>query len=117
MRIIFLNRYFYPDHSATSQMFSDLAFFLAGASHAVCVVTSCKRYDDAAAMLPTHACIDGVEVHRVRAARFGRENRIGRAADYATFYLAAGWRLWRIAHAGVFGCLHGNIEFTVEFPQ
>ena len=27
MRVIFLNRYFYPDHSATSQMLSDLAFF------------------------------------------------------------------------------------------
>ena len=30
MRIIFLNRYFHPDHSATSQMLSDLAFGLAG---------------------------------------------------------------------------------------
>ncbi|MGP1680246.1 MAG: hypothetical protein ACTS6J_24200 [Burkholderiales bacterium] len=47
-RIVFLNRYFYPDHSATSQMLSDLAFFLAGAGVEVCVVTSCQRYDDAA---------------------------------------------------------------------
>ena len=31
MSVIFLNRYFYPDHSATSQMLSDLAFFLPGA--------------------------------------------------------------------------------------
>ena len=30
-RIVFINRYFYPDHSATSQMLSDLAFFLATA--------------------------------------------------------------------------------------
>ena len=49
MRVIFLNRYFYPDHSATSQMLSDLAFFFADAGHDVCVVTSCQRYDDAAA--------------------------------------------------------------------
>jgi len=32
MRAIFLNRYFYPDHSATSQMLSDLAFFCPGYS-------------------------------------------------------------------------------------
>src|ERR1039458_3321864 len=100
MRVIFLNRYFYPDHSATSQMLSDLAFFLAGAGHAVCVVTSCQRYDDAAAVLPARELIDGVEVHRVRTTRFRRDKLVGRAARYATFYLAAGWRLWRIARAG-----------------
>ncbi|MBE0622165.1 MAG: glycosyltransferase family 4 protein [Burkholderiales bacterium] len=100
MRVIFLNRYFYPDHSATSQMLSDLAFFLAAAGHEVCVVTSCQRYDDPAAMLPPHERVDGVEVFRVRTTRFGRDNLLGRASDYATFYLAAGWRLWRIARSG-----------------
>ena len=100
MRVIFLNRYFYPDHSATSQMLSDLAFFLADVGYEVCVVTSCQRYDDAAAILPPRERIDAVEVHRVRTTRFGRDNLIGRAADYASFYLAAGWKLWRIARAG-----------------
>jgi glycosyltransferase involved in cell wall biosynthesis len=100
MRVIFLNRYFYPDHSATSQMLSDLAFFMAGTGVEVCVVTSRQRYDDAAAILPARERIDGVDVHRVRTTRFGRDNLLGRAADYATFYLAAGWRLWRIARAG-----------------
>ena len=100
MRVIFLNRYFYPDHSATSQMLSDLAFFLAGAGHEVCVVTSRQRYDDAAALLFPRERIDGVEVHRVRTTRFGRDHLAGRSADYASFYLAAGWRLWRIARAG-----------------
>ena len=28
MRVIFVNRYFYPDLSATSEMLSDLAFAL-----------------------------------------------------------------------------------------
>jgi glycosyltransferase involved in cell wall biosynthesis len=100
MRVIFANRYFYPDHSATSQMLSDLAFYLAGAGIDVCVVTSCQRNDDATAVLPERERIDGVDVHRVRTTRFGRDNLVGRAADYATFYLAAGWRLWRIARAG-----------------
>lgn len=99
-RIIFINRYFHPDYSATSQMLSDLAFFLAGAGLEVCVVTSGQRYDDAAAVLPLRERIDGVEVQRVRTTRFGRGQLFGRALDYATFYLAAGWRLWRIARAG-----------------
>ena len=100
MRLVFVNRYFHPDHSATSQMLSDLAFFLAGAGHEVRVVTSGQRYDDPAATLPPHERVDGVEVFRVRTTRFGRDKLLGRAADYATFYLAAGWRLWRIARAG-----------------
>jgi glycosyltransferase involved in cell wall biosynthesis len=100
MRVIFLNRYFYPDHSATSQMLSDLAFFLAANGHEVCVVTSSQRYDDAAAGLAQRERVDGVQVHRVRTTRFGRDKLVGRALDYATFYLAAGWRLWRIARAG-----------------
>ena len=81
MRVIFLNRSFSPDHSATSQMLSDLAFFMAGAGVEVCVVTSCQRYDDAAAILPTRERVDGVEVHRVRTTRFGRDQLVGRAAD------------------------------------
>ena len=100
MRIIFLNRYFYPDYSATSQMLTDLAFFLADAGHDVCVVTSCQRYDDPAADLPLCERIAGVEVQRVRTSRFGRGQLAGRALDYASFYLAAGWRLWRVACAG-----------------
>ena len=99
-RIVFINRYFYPDHSATSQMLSDLAFFMASAGHEVCLATSCQRYDDAAAVLPARERVDRVEVHRVRTTRFGRDNLLGRAFDYAIFYLAAGWRLWRIARAG-----------------
>ncbi len=100
VRLIFLNRYFHPDHSATSQMLSDLAFFLAGAGHAVSVITSGQQYDDAAACLPACEVTLGVQVHRVRTTRFGRANLLGRAADYASFYLTAGWRLWRLARAG-----------------
>ena len=97
MRIIFLNRYFFPDHSATSQMLSELAFYLAESGHSVAVITSRQRYDDAAALLPASERIRGVEVHRVRTTRFGRAHLPGRAADYASFYLTAGWRLWRLA--------------------
>jgi hypothetical protein len=33
--VIFVNRYFYPDHSATSVILSDLAFHLVGFGHVV----------------------------------------------------------------------------------
>ena len=38
-RLIFVNRFFCPDHSATSQILSDLAFDLADAGREVHVVT------------------------------------------------------------------------------
>ena len=89
MHIVFVNRYFHPDHSATSQMLSDLAFFLAEGGHAVEVVTSRQRYDDADALLAIAETVRGVHVHRVDTTRFGRDRLVGRAADYASFYAAA----------------------------
>src|SRR5882757_2971850 len=59
-RIIFLNRYFYPDHSATSQILTDLAFHLAGCGIGLRVITSRQRYDDPQAHLPEAESIGGV---------------------------------------------------------
>ena len=44
--------------------------------------------------------VDGVEIHRVWTSWFGRGNLVGRAFDYATFYLSAAWRLWHLARRG-----------------
>ena len=100
MRIIFLNRYFYPDHSATSQILSDLAFHLAARGKDIHIVTSQQFIDDPAAQLPS--------TKRSAACRFtGSPPRdlvvpdlIGRALDYLSFY----WSMWRrvmsLARAG-----------------
>jgi len=99
-RIIFLNRFFFPDHSATSQILSDLAFHLAGVGGDIHVVTSQQRYDDSRAGLPASEEIRGVTVHRVPTTRFGRSNLVGRGFDYASFY-ASLWRaVNRIARPG-----------------
>jgi len=37
-RLIFVNRFFFPDHSATSQILSDLAFHLADTGREVHVI-------------------------------------------------------------------------------
>lgn len=90
-RIIFLNRYFYPDHSATSQILSDLAFHLAAFGREVHVITSRQRYDDPGSKLPARESSAGLEIHRVASTRFGRSGLVGRALDYASFYVCA-WR-------------------------
>jgi len=88
-RIIFLNRFFFPDHSATSQILTDLAFHLAGCGIDVHVVTSQQRYDDPCARLPEVDSIGGVAIHRMPTTRFGRSALIGRGFDYFSFYIAA----------------------------
>jgi hypothetical protein len=100
VKLIFLNRFFHPDRSATSRMLSDLAFALAERGRAVCVITSRQRYDAPADTLPPTETVHGVSVYGVWTSRFGRANLLGRAIDYATFYLSAAWRLWRLARSG-----------------
>src|SRR4051794_650544 len=94
-RVLFVNRFFHPDHSATSQMLSDLSFHLAERGWAIEVVTSRQRYDDARAKLPACETVHGVAVRRVWSTRFGRGFLTGRAADYATFYISAFFALLR----------------------
>jgi len=100
VKIVFLNRYFFPDHSATSQMLSDLAFHLATHGQLVHVITSRQRYDDPAAALPRFEVVRGVAVHRVWTSRFGRDRLPGRALDYLTFYLSAATRLAGLLRKG-----------------
>jgi len=97
VKLIFINRFFYPDHSATSQMLSDLAFALAADGHKVSIIASRQRYDAPEEILAPHEAIDGVEIHRVRTTHFGRSNLLGRAIDYLTFYLAAAAAVWQQA--------------------
>ena len=100
MKLIFLNRFFFPDHSATSQILTDLAFDLARDGSDVHVITSRQRIDEPSAALPPEESESGVHIHRVRTTRFGRGNLAGRAIDYATFYASAGMKLWSLARAG-----------------
>ena len=89
MRVVFVNRYFHPDHSATSQIVSDLAFHLAARGWSVGAITSRQRYDDAGAQLAARENVSGVDIHRVWSSRFGRHFLPGRFLDYATFYVSA----------------------------
>jgi colanic acid biosynthesis glycosyl transferase WcaI len=85
-RLIFLNRFFFPDHSAPSQILSDLAFYLASLGRDVHVVTSTQIYDDARAALAVSEIIGDVHVHRVPSTGFGCATLLGRSIDYLLFY-------------------------------
>lgn len=97
MRVVFLNRYFFPDHSATSQLLSDIAFYLAARGHEVHVLSSRQLYDAPEASLASFEQVQGVWVHRVWTSHFGRTNLAGRAADYLSFYVTATLKLLSLA--------------------
>jgi colanic acid biosynthesis glycosyl transferase WcaI len=98
--VVFVNRYFHPDHSATSQIASALAFHLAARGWEVAAVTGRQRYDDAGARLRS-GMESGVRVERVWSTRFGRAGLAGRAVDYVTFYASAFFALLRHRRAVV----------------
>src|SRR5262249_45043933 len=90
-RLVFVNRFFFPDHSATSQILTDLAFYLADAGREVHVVTSQQTYDQPKVRLPDRETTRGVHIHRVATTHFGRSTLAGRGIDYLSFYFA----MWR----------------------
>jgi len=100
MAVMFVNRFCHPDHSATSQMLSDLAAGLAARGLSVTMLASRLRYDDAAVRLPAQEEWRGVRIRRLWTSGFGRRHLIGRALDYLTFYVGLPWALWRTLHAG-----------------
>jgi colanic acid biosynthesis glycosyl transferase WcaI len=99
-RLIFINRYFHPDQSATSRLLSDLAFALADAGHNILILTGQQCYDDPDARLPAREIRGRVKVHRLSGTRFGRITLLGRAIDYVSFYVSMALSLLRLARAG-----------------
>ncbi len=99
-KIVFVNRYFCPDQSATSQLLTDLALALASCGFTVHVICSRQRYDDAAVRLAPQESIGEVTVHRIWTTRFGRTRLPGRALDYASFYWSSAFAMLRLLRGG-----------------
>ena len=100
MKVVLVNRFFHPDHSATSQHFGDLAGHLAREGFEVVVITSRQRIDDARAKLAPVVEHQGVSVQRVWSTSLGRRNTGARALDYLSFALAARRRVRQICQPG-----------------
>jgi glycosyltransferase involved in cell wall biosynthesis len=99
-RIVFVNRFFHPDLSATSQILTDLARRLHDLGFEVHVVCSRLRYQSADERLPGDETVDGVRVHRVWSTGFGRSSLSSRALDYLSFYPAAMLEVGRLLRRG-----------------
>jgi colanic acid biosynthesis glycosyl transferase WcaI len=95
MRLLILNQFFYPDHSATSQLMTDLAESLVGRGMQVTALASRGRYNGGERLAPSEEYM-GVRVERAWATGFGKGSVGGRLADYLTFYLGAAWKLFAL---------------------
>lgn len=87
-RFLFINQFFWPDASATSQILTDLAVGLAARGHQVHVVCSAGGYNRA---VNSETLPKNIVVHRVAAFPFTR-GTFGRMVSYASFYVMAGAR-------------------------
>jgi glycosyltransferase involved in cell wall biosynthesis len=99
-RIIFVNRYFHPDLSATSQILTDLARDLSVKGMDVHIMTGTQAYDDPSRVYPRSGQMGSVKVKRIASSRFGRARLSGRLLDYLTFYVGAAWHLLRTVRPG-----------------
>jgi glycosyltransferase involved in cell wall biosynthesis len=99
MKLVFVNRFFFPDISATSQILTDLAVHLADRAEVI-IITSRQAYGDAKARLAPQETVQGVSVRRIWTSSFGRTGALGRAVDYLTFYLSAFWSLLQFVGRG-----------------
>jgi hypothetical protein len=103
LTLYLINRFFYPDFSATSQMLTDLATGLAG-EYDVTVVTSRALCNDPVAKLERRNDYKGVEILRLNTTRWGRAGLWGQALDYLSFHVRQtihrGCRLNPIGNSG-----------------
>jgi len=85
-KIIFINRFFFPDHSATSQILSDIAFHLAKKNYCVSIIASRGFYGDNKSYIDAFETINGVKIYRVYKPSFDRKSLVGRTIDYLFMY-------------------------------
>jgi len=95
MRLIILNQFFYPDHSATSQLMTDLAESLVERGVAVTALAGRGRYTGGEKLSPRED-YKGVRIERAWSTGFGKRSIAARISDYLSFYLGASWKLLRL---------------------
>lgn len=98
-RLIFVNRFFYPDESATSLMLSDLVFGLKLQGADRLVVTSAAQYTGSGARQRRDE-VDGVMIHRLASVPVGQQSLAGKALNFIAFYLLSFVAVVRLARAG-----------------
>ena len=90
-RVVFVNRFYWPETTATAQLLTDLATATAARGLPVIVITS--RAAGSAA--PSRETTDGVEIVRISTPRLGEGALLGKAFAFAAFFFGAGLQLLR----------------------
>lgn len=100
MKILLLNQFFHPDHSATSQIATDLAEDLVASGLAVTALAGRGCYLGGR-QLPALDEHRGVRIVRASATSLGKRTLLHRGIDYASFYATAAAALARLPRQDV----------------
>jgi colanic acid biosynthesis glycosyl transferase WcaI len=92
VRIIILNQFFYPDHSATAQLMTELAESLTDLGVEVTALSACGSYNGGK-RLAARENYRGILIERAWSTSFGKSNLVARISDYLSFYLGSLWKL------------------------
>ncbi len=96
MKILLLNQTFYPDVVSTAQHLTDLAVALAEGGHEVTVLCGQRAYDTAGKSFPKTERWNNITIHRVGSLGLGKSAKWRRAADFASFFLTATLKAFRL---------------------
>jgi colanic acid biosynthesis glycosyl transferase WcaI len=96
-KIIFVNRFFYPDQSATSQLLTDLALVLSKDLNEVHVITSRTTITNGREQLSSEDIIGGVAIHRVGRPALQKSGLAARLLKFISFYWRAAFQARRHA--------------------
>ena len=100
MKVVFVNRFFFPDEAATSRIVSSLAFGLVKMGWSVHVVTG-RRFHNGNPLPAAADEIAGVTVHQIWSSSFGCTRVIGRGLEYMSFHANAWRQIRRLARSRV----------------
>src|SRR5437763_248023 len=93
MKVLLLNQCFYPDVVSASQHLTDFAMRLADEGHDVTVLASRRGYDDAEARVAKQETWKGIKIIRVPSLNLGKESKLRRSLNFASFLAACVLRL------------------------
>ena len=101
IKVCYFNRCYWPDHTATGQLLTELAEDLA-AVHGmqVTVVTGYPASADASSLRRSDTR-NRVRIMRARGTRFAQRSFAGRAANYVTYFVSALWIALRLPRQDV----------------
>lgn len=99
-RVLFVNRFYWPDESATSVMLTDLLAGLDTSILDIRVLTGKSYYTADLGALPKREKRGDVNIRRISSLRVFNGSMAGRIVNYLVFYLAAALHILRHARRG-----------------